>query len=206
MFGQGCARPKMGATAIISAAVLLVALPAKALETPADEKKRLKACEKELCSIILKKEAAGSDLSCSIGRTWEKSKIVDGVKEKKISWTFGDARCEVDVNMPRAEIINALTKPAYDLQLPKHTVKCKIERTDKVNDVSIDMAPKMSFKDGKAAKAWLNVSNIEAPTIIKGAIWTVSKLEDNLGLFHGEMISEINEFVHEKCAKRYPNS
>ena len=174
-----------------------------ALEVPADEKAKLKACEKQICSIILKKKTSGSDLSCDIGRTWQKSKIVKGVKEKNISWTFGDARCTVKVNMPRQGIVDALTKPAYDLQLPKHKIHCEVERTEAVNKIDIEMAPKMSFKDGKVAKTWLNVSNIEAPAIIKGAIWTVAKLEENVGLFHGEMISEINEFIHEKCAKRH---
>lgn len=177
--------------------------PAMALERPADEKAKLKACEKQLCTIVLKKEAAGPDLSCDIGRTWEKSKIVNGVKEKRISWSFGDARCSVDVKMPRAGIIDALTKPSYELALAKHTISCEVERSDGVDTVTIDMAPKMSFKSGKADKAWLNVSKIEAPTLIKGAIWTVTKLEDNIGLFHGEMIDEINEFLHQKCAKRH---
>ena len=77
--------------------------------------------------------------------------------------------------------------------------------TDKINDVSINMAPKMSFKGGKVDKIWLNVSEIEAPTLIKGAIWTVTKLEQNVGLFHSDMVEETNKFLHQKCAKRYPN-
>ena len=176
---------------------------ASALETPADEKTKLKACEKQICSIILKKKTSGGDLSCDIGRTWQKSKIVKGVKEKNISWSFGDARCSVKVNMPRQGIIDALTKPAYDLQLAKHKIHCDVERTDTVSKIDLEMAPKMSFKDGKVTKAWLNVSNIEAPAIIKGALWTVATLEENVGLFHGEMISEVNEFIHQKCAKRH---
>ena len=177
--------------------------PALALEIPADEKAKLKACEKQLCMIILKRETGGPDLSCDIGRTWEKSKIINGVKEKRISWTFGDARCAVNVKMPRSGIIDALTKPSYELALDKHTINGQVERTDGVDAVKIDMAPKMSFKSGKAEKAWLNVSKIEAPTLIKGALWTVTTIEDNFGLFHGEMIGEINKFIHKKCAKRH---
>lgn len=194
---------KIGGTILATAVVCLFGTAASALEVPADEKEKLKACEKQLCSIILKKETSGGDLSCDIGRTWQKSKIVKGVKEKNISWTFGDARCSVKVNMPRQGIVDALTKPAYDLQLANHKIHCDVERTDEVSKIDLEMAPKMSFKDGKVAKAWLNVSKIEAPTIIKGALWTVAKLEENVGLFHGEMISEVNEFIHQKCAKRY---
>jgi len=188
-----------------AALIVTTAAPVIALETPADEKEKLKACEQQICSIILKKEASGGDLSCNLGRTWEKSKIVNGVKEKNISWDFGDARCTVDVKMGRQAVIDALTKPTYDLTVDKHTIKCQIERTEGITDVSLDMAPKMSFKDGKVQKIWLNVSNIEAPTLIKAGLWSVSKLEDNIGLFHSEMVEETNEFLHEKCAKRYPN-
>ena len=183
--------------------MVAVAMPLAAIETPKDEKSKLKACEKQICTIILKKEANGGDLSCNIGRTWQKSKIVKGVREKNISWTFGDARCTVAVKMKRAAIIDALTKPSYDFVLDQHTVKCQVEREEGVSDISLSLAPKMSFKDGKVEKTWLNVSDIKAPTIIKGAIWTVSQLEDNIGLFHGEMVDEINEFIHEKCAKRH---
>ena len=195
-----------GTATIFTGAILAggwITTAAVALEVPADEKAKLKACEKQICTIILKKKTSGSDLSCDIGRTWQKSKIVKGVKEKNISWTFGDARCTVKVSMRRQGIIDALTKPAYDLQLTKHKVRCEVERTDEVNKIDLEMAPKMSFKNGKVEKAWLNVSNIEAPTIIKGALWTVAKLEENVGLFHGEMVSEVNEFIHEKCAKRH---
>ena len=181
------------------------AVPVFALDKPGDERARLKACEKQLCSIILKRRASGDDLACNIGRTWEKSKIVNGVRQKRISWSFGDAQCRVAVKMPRAGIISALTKPNFDLQLAKHTINCQVEREEGVSDVTLRLAPKMAFKAGKVDKIWLNVSEIEAPTIIKGAIWTVSQLEANIGVFHGEMVDEVNEFIHQKCAKRYPN-
>ncbi len=184
-------------------ATVLLAGPALALDAPADEKQKLKACEQRLCAIVLKKQSSGPDLTCQIGRTWQKSKIVNGVKQKNIRWTFGDARCTIDIKLDRAGIVAALTKPAHSLVLDKHAVKCQIERTEGLTDVAIDIAPKMSFKGGKVEKIWLNVSNIDAPPLIKGAIWTVSKLEQNVGLFHGEMISETNEFLHEKCTKRY---
>ena len=179
------------------------ATSALALTPVADEKEKLKACERDLCTLVLKKGPAAGDLSCKLSKTWEKSKIVNGVKEKKISWTFGDARCGVDLKVSHADIVAALTKPSHDFKFAPHTVSCQIERSDGVTEVKITMAPRISFKGGKASKAWLNVSKIDAPTMIKGAIWTVTKLEDNFGLFHNQMVSEINEFLHEKCAKRY---
>ncbi len=194
---------KAGLAGKLAGLVFLAAVPASALETPADDRDKMKACEKQLCMIVLKKETAGDDLKCDIGRTWEKSQIVDGVKEKKISWTFGDARCTINVNLKRQAIVDAMTRPSYDLVADKHTFKCKIERSEGITDVNVDAAPKMSFKGGKVDKIWLNVSNIEAPTLIKGAIWTAAKLEDNFGLFHSEMVKETNKLITQRCAKNY---
>ena len=204
MSGTFRASASTAVTAVILAMVNVV-VPAMALDKPADEKAKLKACEKQLCTIILKRRASGSDLACNIGRTWEKSKIVNGVRQKRISWSFGDAQCTVAVNMPRARIINALTKPRFDFQLAKHTINCRVEREEGVSDVTLNLAPKMAFKAGKVEKIWLNVSDINAPAFIKGALWTVSQLEANIGVFHGEMVDEVNEFIHQKCAKRYPD-
>ena len=68
--------------------------------------------------------------------------------------------------------------------------------------INVSLAPKIQLKDGKAAKAWLGITNIDAPTAIKGAIWTVAQMEDTFGVFHSDLIKDINKFVHEKCPKR----
>jgi hypothetical protein len=67
--------------------------------------------------------------------------------------------------------------------------------------VKVTLAPKISFKDGKAQRGWINVRKIEAPAVIRGAIWTAAQIEDKFGLFHGDMIAEINEFIGMKCPK-----
>ena len=55
----------------------------------------------------------------------------------------------------------------------------------------------------KASKVELKVEDIEGPAMIKGLIWTTVKLEDNLGIFHKDMLKEINKFLHRKCPKRH---
>ena len=193
-----------GARCILAAGLWIVASPASALDEKSDEKERLKACEQRVCEIILKKETSGDDLKCAIGKTWSKAKIKDGIEKKKISWGFGDARCGIDIAILRGAMVDVLSKPEGTLEIPKHTVKCEVERESEVTPINISLAPKITFKDGKAQKAWLNISDIEAPAVVKGAIWTAAKVEDTVGLFHSEMIEEINEFVHQKCAQRYP--
>ena len=53
-----------------------------------------------------------------------------------------------------------------------------------------------------ALKAWLGIGTIEAPAVVKGAIWTAAQLEDTFGIVHSDLLREINKFVHNRCPKR----
>ena len=194
---------RLAASAALAAALALCSVaPAGALEPVADEKERLKACEKSFCEMVISKSGSG-DLACGISKTWTKSKIKEGVEKKKIDWSLGDARCGIDLSLKRDTVVEALTKPTHTVQFTPQTIKCEVEREKEVTPIKITLAPKIDFKEGKAVKAWLGISDIDAPAVIKSAIWTAAKLEDTVGLFHGDMIEEINEFMHKKCPKWY---
>lgn len=189
----------------IFASVLLASLaanPAVALEEPPDEMPALKACEKRLCTMVLDKEPAGSDLQCDVQKTWAKSSL-EGGKDKGVSWGFGDARCSVDLKLERKDIVAALTKPKHTVRIPAHEVNCILEREGEIKPVKARLAPKLTFKDGKADKVWINLESIDGPDDVKSTIWTAAKLEDNLGIFHRPMIKSINKFLYRQCAKRY---
>lgn len=174
---------------------------ASAFEESKDEKAQLEACEKNICTLLVKREA-GSNLQCGLQKTWASKKIKQGVEEKKVAtWSLGDLRCNVKLDASRTDMIDALTKPEYELKLAKHAVKCDVEREAEVLQVSVELAPRIQFKDGKAVKAWLGVGEIQAPAVIKGAIWTAAKIEDTFGVVHGDLIKEINEFIYDKCPK-----
>lgn len=189
------------ATALAATLCALAAAPALALDEAANEKEQLKACEKQLCEIVAKKEASGPDLACTLTKTWSKTTIKEGVEKKKLSWGFGDARCVIEVSAKRQSVLDAVSKPEHSLEFNPHTIKCQIEREKEVTNINVTLAPKINFKDGKAQKAWIGLKEIEAPTVVKGAIWTVAQAEDYLGLFHSDMIGEINELVGQKCPK-----
>ena len=196
--GQPAARGILAATAM----ALLWAAPAAALDEGVKEKATLEACEKTLCELLVKHEATGDDLKCDLSKTWGKDKIKSGIEDKKLQWTLGDARCSVSLAAKRQSIVDALTKPDYELKLDPHTVKCEVEREKELTTINISLAPRLQMKDGKAVKAWLGVGNIEAPSAIKGVIWTVAQMEDTFGVFHSELIKDVNKFVYEKCPKR----
>ncbi len=182
--------------------VLAACLPAAALEEPESEKPALKACEKRLCTMVLDKAPAGDDLACDVQKTWAKSTLKEG-KSKGVSWGFGDARCNVDLKLERKDILAALTKPKHTVRVPPHQVNCVIEREGELKPVTARLAPKLTFKNGKADKVWINLESIEGPDDVKSTIWAAAKLEDTLGIFHRPMIKSINKFLHRQCAKNY---
>lgn len=183
-------------------ALVISALPAAALEQSDAEMAALKACEKQICTMILGKQPKGADLACGVQKTWAKSSLEEG-NNKGVSWGFGDARCSVDLKLSRAEVVNALTKPKHKVFVPAHDVKCVIERDGALQPVTARLAPKLVFKNGKAEKVWINLESIEGPADVKSTISAAAKLEDSIGVFHGPMIKQINKFMYQQCAKRY---
>jgi len=177
------------------------AVRTSALEEAKDEKAQLEACERDLCAILVKREAGG-DLQCSMQKTWAGSKIKQGVEEKKLTWSLGDVRCGVKLEVKRQDMLDALTKPQSELKLAPHAIRCDVEREKEVVPISVTMTPRIQFKDGKAAKVWLGIGEIQAPAVVKGAIWTAAQLEDTFGVVHSDLVKEINRFVYERCPKR----
>lgn len=88
----------------VTLSLAALAAPAFALEADLNEKKNLRACEKDLCAMILSKDASGGDLACSISKTWAKDSIEKGASTKSLSWGFGDARCTLDLKAARGNV------------------------------------------------------------------------------------------------------
>lgn len=173
-----------------------------AFEVPADEKDRLLACEKDLCEIILKKEP-GADLKCELSKTWAKETLTDGAEARSLSWSMGDARCSVTLEVKRQMLLNALTADAFELKVPQHAVLCELDGDAGVTVATMTLAPTLKFEKGQAVGVDLGVGNIDAPKLVEGAIWTVAKLESTFGLFEGEIVEQINKFIEKKCPKKY---
>jgi hypothetical protein len=190
----------VGRMAIVAA---LLALASGAIAAPPDtpDKVQLKACEKAMCTIVTKKEAKGADLACKLTKSWTKDQIKDGVKKKQFSWGLGNARCNLDVNIYRSAIINAMTKPEQVLDFGPHAVKCMADQDGKDTPINVNLAPKVTFKGGKAVSVILAVKEIEAPGMIKTAIWSAATLQDKVGIFQKDILKAINEFTGSKCTE-----
>jgi hypothetical protein len=191
-----------GCALLMLAALGTVALPvgAMALEEKRDEKDKLKACERRICDAIVKRAPATGDVSCALTKTWARKSLKESSEEsKKVDWTYGDARCTVDLKVPRALIVTALTAQTVKLELPQHRVDCEIERDKEIDRVHFMLGPKVRFENGVAKQVWINLKKVEGPAAIKAMATTLAKLEDSVGIFQGTLTKAINKFVAEKC-------
>ena len=187
----------------IVAATIVAAAPLSALEEKPADKDAVAACEKRLCTMILKKPAKGEDLSCTLAKTWGREALKGGAQSTMASWKFGDARCTLPLKVKRESILAALTRPEFAFEPGEHTVECHVEQAGTVEVVHITLAPRIDFKKGEAKTVWLNVKKVSGPAAIKGMVTMVTGLEDSVGLFHRPMIKAINNFVQQKCAEKY---
>jgi hypothetical protein len=192
---------RLGPFAILAVAFAAVP-PASALEPEPGEEKAIKACEQRLCTMVLGRKPEGADLSCDVAKTWDRDTLKKG-ESSSVSWGFGDARCQIDLNVSRADVIGALTKPSHTIDIPEHQVQCVVERDGKPSPVVAKLAPKLVFKKGKADKIWINLKDIDGPKAITSTVWMAAELEDKLGLFHGSMLKSVNKFLHKRCDQRY---
>ena len=173
---------------------------ASAIEPRADEKERIKSCEQSLCRLVVAKKPANGDLQCPLSKVWSRKTMKEG-SAKKLRWGFGAAKCEVDLRVPREMIVGALSAAEIKVTLPAHTVNCEVERESSIDKAQITLAPIVEFKDGKAKKIWVNVTDIKAPGVIKGVVWSAAQLEDTVGVFHRRMVKSVNKFIAEQCPK-----
>lgn len=187
---------------LLAALAACLAPPALALEPAPDEQTKLKSCEKDLCTMILTRDPKGPDLSCAVGKTWS-SDTLKGGKKSGVTWMFGDVRCETAIRLSRADIVKAITAPAHTIKLKEQAVSCVVERNGETKPVSIKLAPKIKFKNGRADKIWINLGDMTGPKDVTGTVWTAASLEDTLGIFHKPMLKGVDRFIQKQCPKAY---
>ncbi len=174
-----------------------------ALEEGKNEKDNLRACERRVCDIFLKKSMQGDDLKCGLVKTWAKSSIKNGVETGKISWTNGDARCEMELNLSRPELVAAMTAPSHHFKFPEHTIKCAIEEDKNVRQIRVVLAPEVEFKGGVATSGKVRVKKVDAPFLMKTGIWTAATMIDKLGVFEKKLLTELNKLAQKRCPEHY---
>ena len=213
---HACAYRRTLASLAAIMVVLTGAARAAVLEAAPDEWDKLQAFERHVCKMILTKQAT-EDVDCKVTKTWEKKtlkggELNDGVPTdtnlrgdapKPWTWGFGNAQCTAHLTLPRSDIMLALTAAKHTIFVPSQTVNCLVDRNGELKPITATLAPRLDFKDGKAHKVWINLTDMDGPTDVKKTVKTVAKLEDTLGIFHSSMIKSINKWMYQKCEAKY---
>jgi hypothetical protein len=175
------------------------AAPTLALEDDAQDRLGRKACAVALCSTLHNKRPQTGDVGCTVRKTWRKEILTGLLAKGGLSWPWGNARCLTQLKLDRAQLIKAMSDGEYEAQLEKHDVRCQLERDSKTDEVTFEIRPRVTFKQGKAVKAHMNWGKIVAPTLAKGALWSATAADNAFGVLQSVIVDDINHFIETKC-------
>lgn len=182
------------------AAGLLAAPAAMALEEGKGEAAAISDCDKRLCAILVGKDAEGPDLKCALTKTWARRKIKEA-DSQHLTWGFGDARCSMEINLSRERLVAAVTRKRATFRMPRHTAQCIVEVDGRPEKVTAVLAPKIKFKNGRAYAVWVRLKSIDGPASITLTAKAAAQLADTFGVFHRQMLRNINRYISRHCPK-----
>lgn len=174
---------------------------AAVLETEQEKKERegRRKCAVQLCSTLHNKKPADGQVTCNVEKTWRKEALTKILARGKVSWPWGDTRCASELKFDRSMLIKAMQESDFEAQFDTYDIRCQIDSDKSKYDVTTQVRPKVTFKQGKAVKANLNWGKLEAPTLAKSALWSITAADNTFGLLQSVAVDDINEFVTTKC-------
>lgn len=176
-------------------------LPTESL-TPEEiaEREGRKACKVAICSAFHLRQPEGPDIACSVLKSWRKEQLQRMIERAKVSWPWGKVKCVADIKLKRSDLVRAMGDKTFVAQLDTHKVACEVEREkDGPAKINFEFTPKVTFEGGKATKAALNWGAIEAPALVKGAMWTATATDNTFNVLQSTLVEDINQFIGEKC-------
>ncbi len=197
------------------------AAPAPPAPTPADaaskpapieltaeekaEREGRKTCKAAICAAFHMRKA-GDDISCSVLKSFRKEQLDKMLSKAKASWPWGKVTCSSDVKLKRAVLARALTEDKVEAKLDTHHVVCTVDRgTEPSAEIKVDFAPNVTFEKGKAVKAQINWGKLEAPTLVKAAMWPATATDNTVNVLGGTLVEDINDFIGPKCMEVKPD-
>ena len=170
--------------------------------TPEELKERdlRKDCKVRICSAFHVRKPDGGDIACNVLKSWRKEQLNKVVEKAKVSWPWGGVRCVANIKLKRADLIKAMTDDRHEAKLDKHEVVCEVARENAEKaEIKFEFTPLVTFEKGKAVKAVLNWGKVEAPALLKGAMWTATATDNTFNVLQSTIIDDINDFIGNKC-------
>ncbi len=164
------------------------------------EKEGRKVCKASICSAFRNKQPAGGDIACPVVKSWRKEQLGKLVGKLKVSWPYGPVRCTTTVTLKRADLVKAMSEDKQDVALDTHHVACTVDREkEPATNIAFEFSPTVTFEKGKATKAKINWGKLEAPALIKSALWTATAADNTVNILSSTLVEDINDFIGKKC-------
>lgn len=170
--------------------------------TPEEKKEReaRKACKVQICAAFHNRKPEGGDIACNVLKTWRKEQLSKMIEKAKVSWPWGAVKCVADIKLKRADLIKAMTEDKFESKLDVHKVNCEVDRDKEAKaEIKFEFTPIVTFEKGKATKASMHWGKIEAPTLVKGAMWTATATDNTFNVLQSTIVEDINDFIGPKC-------
>jgi hypothetical protein len=192
-------------TGVASAQNAPATLDPKIQERLASEKEARKQCKTDICKVFAGKEGGSGDIQCDAVKTWLDADISGAILSGNVGWPWGHAQCSAHIDMDRAALAKAVSEPEATIKLKQHTLKCLVDKKGgegKEADsyvVKFSVAPEVTFKKGKATAVKLNWSDVSAPTLLQGAVWSATTLDKTFDILGSKAAAQINDFIYGRC-------
>jgi hypothetical protein len=165
------------------------------------EKEARKACKIEICDIIATREPLGDDIACDIKETWRADSLTEMLGDQ-IGWPWGKAVCESKLNLSRADLAEAMLVADTTIKMDKFAVSCALHRdSSEPYVVEVELAPEVTFKNGKAVSATINWGDVSAPLLIYPVVYAGTGVDNQSNVLGSKVVTMVNEFTQKKCAE-----
>jgi|SRR5690349_22124389 len=173
--------------------------PAAETEEEKRERDTRTACAIAVCSTLHNHRPDTGQVACAVSKSWRKEVLQNFMSQAKLSWPWGNARCTTDVKLDRSALVKAMTDAEVELRLDSHDITCQIQGEAESYDIKLKIAPKVTFKQGKAIKASLNWGKIDAPRLAKSALWSATAADNAFGILQSTLVEDVNRFIESRC-------
>jgi len=191
------------ATAQVASSAGTAVPPLRVVDLTPDElaeREARKGCKIKICAAIRNKAAGADDIACSVLKSWRKEQLTKMVEKAKVSWPWGRVKCSADIRLKRDLLLKATGDERHEATLDPHKVVCEVERENATPaEIKVEFTPKVTFEKGKAVKAVLGWGKIEAPTLLKGAMWTATATDNTFNVLQSTVVEDINDFIGPRC-------
>jgi hypothetical protein len=191
------------ASVIVTTTVNAQEIPAELKARMTKEKEDRRTCKISICKAFASPITDALPIQCEVTKTWLAADIQKSFLGDRLSWPWGHAQCKAGIQLDSAQIAAAMQPAGATLKLKKHDITCTLDSKEANKEaaytVKLSIQPEVIFKDGKATQVTMGWSNIEAPTLAKGAIWSATKLDQAFSVMSSGIRKEINDFLYNKC-------